>query len=111
MLSLRKRDIPEDYPAHVFSPIFPLLTPHPALLEEFLRPFGYSVTQIPCPVVPKGEERIRVVLHSGNTEEELEEFASRLLQWVTLMQHAQEEKDKLKEAKASKSQVQFRAML
>ena len=103
LLSLRKREIPQCLPAHVFSPIFPLLTPHPALLEEFLRPLGYSVTQIPYPVVPKGEERIRVVLHSRNTEEELDEFVMRLLQWVRMMQHAQEEKQE--------SQVRFRAML
>jgi hypothetical protein len=29
--------------------------------------------------VPKGEERIRLVIHAGNTERELQEFISTLL--------------------------------
>ena len=81
-----ERNIPEDYPSDIVSPIFPLISRTPKLLEEFLRPLGYAVTAIPYPTVPRGKEQIRVVLHAGNTEEEVDEFITRLLQWVTMMQ-------------------------
>ena len=37
---------------------------------------------IPYPVVPKGEDRIRVVLHAGNTEAELDGFVACLVEWA-----------------------------
>ena len=61
-----ERNIPEDYPSDIVSPIFPLISRTPKLLEEFLRPLGYAVTAIPYPTVPRGKEQIRVVLHAGN---------------------------------------------
>ena len=86
LLSLRHRAIPGDYPAHIFSPVFPVLTRGSKALADFLDNLGYALTPIPFPVVPRGEERIRVVLHAGNTKEELDEFITRLLQWAALTQ-------------------------
>ena len=43
LLSLREREIPADYPSHVFSPIFPLISHSPKMLEDFLRPFEYTM--------------------------------------------------------------------
>ncbi|KAI0788135.1 pyridoxal phosphate-dependent transferase [Fomes fomentarius] len=93
LLSLCTRDIPVDYPSKVFSPIFPLISHSPRSLEDFLRPFGYAVTAIPYPTVPRGEERIRVVLHASNTEEELDQFVTRVLQWVTSVMDAAERRN------------------
>ncbi|TFK80139.1 PLP-dependent transferase [Polyporus arcularius HHB13444] len=92
LLSLLHREIPADYPSKVFSPIFPLI--------KFLRPLGYAVTAIPYPTVPRGKEQIRVVLHAGNTEEELDEFVTRLLQWVTMMEADEERRQDAREEDA-----------
>ncbi|RPD54857.1 PLP-dependent transferase [Lentinus tigrinus ALCF2SS1-7] len=104
LLSLSERKIPEDYPSEIFSPIFPLTSRSPKLLEEFLRPLGYAVTAIPYPTVPRGKEGIRVVMHAGNTEEELDEFVTRLLQWVTMMQALEEHRKENGEMIAWQSQ-------
>ena len=82
--------------------------PHFKFQKDFLRPFGYAVTAIPYPTVPKGEERIRVVLHATNTEEELDQFVTRMLQWVTLMLAAEQRK---KEKRVERPQAQLRASL
>lgn len=109
LLSLRPRDIPADYPSTVFSPIFPLISHSPKSLEDFLRPFGYAVTAIPYPTVPKGEERIRVVLHASNTEEELDQFVTRVLQWVTSVMQGSERRRN--GTTVERPQQQLRAML
>ena len=77
---------PSDYPATVVSPIFPILTPAYQSLAEFLSSYGYAVSPIGFPAVPHGQERIRVTIHAGNTEVELDEFVAYLLQWASRMQ-------------------------
>ncbi|KAI0749973.1 PLP-dependent transferase [Daedaleopsis nitida] len=112
LLHLREQSVPEDYPSHVFSPIFPLISHSPKMLEDFLRPYGYGVTAIPYPTVPRGEERIRVVLHAHNTEEELDMFVTRVMQWVALMMAAEKKRKEINvERPQVQGQVQLRAML
>lgn len=40
------------------------------------------VRPIVHPTVPKGKERVRVCLHSGNTISEIRGLVSRILTWV-----------------------------
>ncbi|KAH9933640.1 PLP-dependent transferase [Epithele typhae] len=82
LLALRPRAVPADFPAHVFSPVFPVLTRASKALADVLDAGGYALTPIPFPVVPRGEERIRVVVHAGNTEAEIDEFVARICVWA-----------------------------
>ncbi|PIL32199.1 hypothetical protein GSI_05444 [Ganoderma sinense ZZ0214-1] len=86
LLSLRTGRRPADFPSDIVSPIFPILTEHPTSLAAHLRQFGYACTSVPYPAVPRGEERIRVVVHAANEPEELVELVTRMLQWATAMQ-------------------------
>ncbi|KAK7040798.1 hypothetical protein VNI00_009704 [Paramarasmius palmivorus] len=74
-----------------FSPIIPLLTPSdpssaysPAvdlsshLLDKYrivARPFGF-------PVVPKGQERVRVCMNAGHGREQVEKLLEAVLEWA-----------------------------
>ncbi|GAA6003078.1 aminotransferase class I/II-fold pyridoxal phosphate-dependent enzyme [Rhodotorula paludigena] len=64
------------------SSILPLLTPSPRPLATFLRERGFLVRPITYPTVPRGEERVRVCLHAGNTEEEVEGLCEGVRAWV-----------------------------
>ncbi|KAI0271625.1 aminotransferase [Gloeopeniophorella convolvens] len=64
------------------TPIFPILTSRPLSLAAFLQDNGYSARPMPYPAVPRGQERIRVILHAGNTETDLRAFMQLLLQWA-----------------------------
>ncbi|RPD54331.1 PLP-dependent transferase [Lentinus tigrinus ALCF2SS1-7] len=89
ILALPSRLTPLDFPSDIVSPIFPILTSAPISLAKFLRDLGYAARPVPYPVVPRGQERIRVVIHARNTEEELEELIARLLEWSSAMQEAE----------------------
>ena len=86
LLSLRPRDTPQDFPDGVTSPIFPILTEHPLSLAAHLCQFGYACRPVPYPAVPRGEERIRVVIHAANEPEELRELVDHMLDWAEDMQ-------------------------
>jgi len=64
------------------SPIIPLLTPHPRPLAAHLQGLGYLVRPIVHPTVPKGQERVRVCLHAGNTLEEVDGFVKAVMEWT-----------------------------
>ncbi|SJK99133.1 related to aminotransferase [Armillaria ostoyae] len=64
------------------SPIFPLLTSQAMKLAEYLNSKGYVAQAIPFPVVPKGQERIRVVIHAENTLSDIDAFIAIILNWV-----------------------------
>ncbi|PBK90940.1 aminotransferase [Armillaria gallica] len=64
------------------SPIFPLLTSQSLKLAEYLNSKGYVAQAIPFPIVPKGQERIRVVIHAENTFSDIDTFIAILLDWV-----------------------------
>ena len=86
LLALPSRSTPLDFPPDIISPIFPILTSAPIPLANFLRSHGYAARPVPYPVVPRGQERIRVVMHARNTEEEFDELIAHLLEWATVMQ-------------------------
>ncbi|KAI0045743.1 PLP-dependent transferase [Auriscalpium vulgare] len=65
-----------------YTPIFPILTCYPLALAAMLQAHGYAAQPIPYPAVPKGQERIRVVIHADNTEEELRAFVTLIYQWA-----------------------------
>ncbi|CCX04345.1 8-amino-7-oxononanoate synthase [Pyronema domesticum] len=64
------------------TPIVALLTDKPRDLAKWLQDGGYMVRPIVHPTVPKGKERVRVCLHSGNTISEIRGLVSRILTWV-----------------------------
>lgn len=63
------------------TPILPLLTPNPRALAAFLVTKGFLVRPITYPTVPRGEERVRVCLHAGNTREEVEGLVRGVREW------------------------------
>ncbi|GJN93686.1 hypothetical protein Rhopal_006743-T1 [Rhodotorula paludigena] len=64
------------------SPIIPLLTSSPRPLAGFLRERGFLVRPITYPTVPRGEERVRICLHAGNTQEEVEGLCEAVKEWI-----------------------------
>ena len=64
------------------SPIFPIYTPQPVSLQQHLNKLGYAAKGLTYPGVPKGTERLRVVIHGGNTEAEIRLFVERLRVWA-----------------------------
>ncbi|KAI0804589.1 aminotransferase [Irpex lacteus] len=73
------------YP-ELISPIFPIMSSRAVELQRHLNGLGYAAQAITFPVVPKGKGRIRVVVHSGNTKEEIQEFAKILREWAAEVQ-------------------------
>ena len=64
------------------SPIFSLLTSQPRSLASHCQRDGFVVRAIVPPTVPKGTERVRVCLHSGNKLEEIDALIKRIDQWL-----------------------------
>lgn len=64
------------------SPIFSLPTPHPRALAAYCQARGFVVRAIVPPTVPEGGQRVRVCLHSGNTEAEVEALVGCVKEWV-----------------------------
>ncbi|PBK60704.1 aminotransferase [Armillaria solidipes] len=71
------------------SPIFPLLTSQSLKLAEYLNSKGYVAQAIPFPIVPKGQERVRVVIHAENTPSDIDTFITILLDWVRYSKNTQ----------------------
>jgi len=67
------------------SPIFALLTPHPRALAKYCQDAGFVVRAVVPPTVPEGTERVRVCLHAGNTQEQIERFVGVVRRWLELM--------------------------
>ncbi|KAI0636298.1 PLP-dependent transferase [Trametes polyzona] len=81
---------PGNDPARFPTPIIPVLTPHPRPLSAHLRVRGLNARPITWPTVPKGADRVRVCLHSGNTREEVDRLVSAMIEWAESWQEAQE---------------------
>lgn len=62
------------------SPVIPVFTPHARRLADYLLQREYAVTPITYPLVTR--PRIRVIIHAGNTEEEIDSFINELLAWA-----------------------------
>ncbi|KAF8553211.1 8-amino-7-oxononanoate synthase [Imleria badia] len=62
------------------SPVIPVHTPSVRRLEKYLWERGYAVRALVYPIAKSS--RIRVSLHAGNTEEEIDAFINELLAWA-----------------------------
>ncbi|KAG6867632.1 hypothetical protein C0993_000234 [Termitomyces sp. T159_Od127] len=67
------------------SPIIPLMTSHPRPLSAALRVLGMNARPITWPTVPKGRDRVRVCLHAGNTQADVERLALAAVRWAEEM--------------------------
>ena len=65
----------------LIAPVFPIYTPQPLALQNYLNKLGYAARGLTYPGVPKGTERIRVVIHGGNTEAQIRQFVKTLRGW------------------------------
>ncbi|PYH48130.1 aminotransferase class I/II-fold pyridoxal phosphate-dependent enzyme [Aspergillus saccharolyticus JOP 1030-1] len=74
---------------HPGSPIFSLRCPLPRRLAAACQAKGYVVRPILPPTVPAGQERVRVCLHAGNTEEEIDGLVEVISEWLAEMQEVQ----------------------
>ncbi|KDR82722.1 hypothetical protein GALMADRAFT_844204 [Galerina marginata CBS 339.88] len=66
-------------PKGITSPIFPLLTSEAIPLARYLQTLGYEAQPIPYPVVPKGQERIRIIVHAGNLEKDMDDIIEHIV--------------------------------
>ncbi|KAJ9098175.1 hypothetical protein QFC21_004504 [Naganishia friedmannii] len=73
---------PYDLDSRDPTPIYPLLTPHPHALALHLQARGFLVRPVVHPTVPKGQERVRICLHSGNTEKDVKKMVESIAEWV-----------------------------
>ncbi|KAH6880206.1 pyridoxal phosphate-dependent transferase [Coprinopsis sp. MPI-PUGE-AT-0042] len=65
------------------SPIIPLLTCRPCPLSAFLlSKHGINTRPITWPTVPKGKDRVRVCLHTGNTRKEVDLLVRAVVEWA-----------------------------
>ncbi|KAJ5698931.1 hypothetical protein N7462_000936 [Penicillium macrosclerotiorum] len=64
------------------SPIFSLRTSHPRQLAASCQVDGFNVRAIMPPTVPEGKERVRVCLHAGNTEDEVNGLVQTIQTWL-----------------------------
>ena len=87
-------DIPAKCPE---SPIFALFTPFPRSLAQYCQKFGFVVRAVVPPTVPDGTERVRICLHAGNTEEEVDKLIQVVKRWI--------------DSKADKATTQSRTIL
>lgn len=72
-------------PVPLPSPIMPLLTEHASTrpLAAFLQSRGFLVRPITYPTVPLGRDRVRICVHSDNTEEQVRGLARAVREWTT----------------------------
>lgn len=66
------------------SPIIPVFTPQPRSLASHCQTQGLMVRPIVAPTVPHGTERVRVCLHAGNTDLEVEKLVAAIGEWVDM---------------------------
>lgn len=64
------------------SAIFALMMREPRELAAFCQAAGFVVRAVMHPTVPRGTERVRICLHSGNTYAEIDAFISRVRAWL-----------------------------
>ena len=85
-VSLRLPSAPKGFPGEIVSPIFPIFTQHPQSLAAHLGQLGYPCRAVPYPMVPRGEERIRVIVHAANQPQELLDLISHIRGWAETME-------------------------
>lgn len=88
VLSLLNPDTKNINGRGLISPVFPVHTLKAVALQDHLVKYGYAAHAIVYPGVPQGQDRVRVVIHGGNTEAEIRAFVKTLRAWA-LMQMPQ----------------------
>ncbi|POS73184.1 aminotransferase class I and II [Diaporthe helianthi] len=68
------------------SPIIPIFTPYPRSLASHCQARGLMVRPIVAPTVPQGTERVRVCLHAGNTQQEVDRLVAAIGEWAAKQQ-------------------------
>ncbi|KAF8908906.1 pyridoxal phosphate-dependent transferase [Gymnopilus junonius] len=71
-----------EQPPQLPSPIIPVMTPHPRPLSAYLLALGMNARPITWPTVPKGKDRVRVCLHSGNSREDVDKLIQGIIGWA-----------------------------
>ncbi|RXW22030.1 hypothetical protein EST38_g3824 [Candolleomyces aberdarensis] len=66
----------------LISPIFAIFSPDVVALQNHLNEKGYAARALAPPAVPRGEERLRVVIHAGNSEEQIKSLVEALREWA-----------------------------
>ncbi|KAH8764380.1 pyridoxal phosphate-dependent transferase [Diaporthe sp. PMI_573] len=66
------------------SPIIPVFTPHPRSLASYCQAQGLMIRPIVAPTVPHGTERVRVCLHAGNSQPEVERLVTAIGEWADI---------------------------
>ncbi|KAL4865903.1 hypothetical protein BDV12DRAFT_187814 [Aspergillus spectabilis] len=67
------------------SPIIGLITTKPekvGILADKLADHRYFTNVVHSPLVPKGMDRIRLMVHAGNTQEQIEDVVRLISEWV-----------------------------
>jgi 8-amino-7-oxononanoate synthase len=64
------------------SPIISLRTSQPRQLASSCQEKGFIVRAIMPPTIPDGKERVRVCLHAGNTETEIDGLVTTIQVWL-----------------------------
>lgn len=64
------------------SAIFALMMQEPRELAAFCQTAGFVVRAVMHPTVPLGTERVRICLHAGNTEAEIDAFVKTVRLWL-----------------------------
>lgn len=73
-------------PGDPTSPILSLCTSHPRALAKYCQEAGFIVRPIVPPTVPEGGQRVRICLHAGNTDEEVDRLVQCISRWIGSMQ-------------------------
>ncbi|KAF2451615.1 8-amino-7-oxononanoate synthase [Karstenula rhodostoma CBS 690.94] len=63
------------------SPIFSIQLAEPKRLAKYLQDRGMMVRAVVPPTVPEGTSRVRVCLHAGNTEADIERLVAAMEEW------------------------------
>ncbi|GAP84458.2 putative 8-amino-7-oxononanoate synthase [Rosellinia necatrix] len=64
------------------SPIIPLFTKYSSSLAQHCQASGFMIRPIVAPTVPKGEERVRICLHAGNTIQQIDGLCQAIESWL-----------------------------
>ena len=67
---------------------------HAYYLSFHLVSDGINGTPIVFPIVARGEDRVRIIMHAGNTEEEVLKLVSSILTWAQEMLDIEASDDK-----------------
>lgn len=72
------------------SPIFSIQLAEPKRLAKYLQDRGMMVRAVVPPTVPEGTSRVRICLHAGNTEAEIERLMGAMEEWCKKVLEEQE---------------------